>query len=120
MPVVAGGDCAITARAVENVWAQSRASGMAEDAYLASMFETRKLMLTLESYTQAQEAAFLAAGHTRDEADAWHDFCYALTKAAVAEQNITLAAPYTWTLTRDNYNIAGTWPELTQSAGAPG
>lgn len=30
------------------------------------------------------------------------------------------AAPYTWTLTRDNYNTAGTWPELTQSAGAPG
>ena len=96
------------------------ASGMTEDAYWASMFETRKLMLTLESYTQAQEAAFLAAGHTRDEADAWHDFCYALTKAAVDAQNITLAAPYTWTLTRDNYNTAGTWPELTQSAGAPG
>ena len=99
---------------------QNRASGMTEDAYWASMFETRKLMLTLESYTQAQEAAFLAAGHTRDEADAWHDFCYALTKAAVDAQNITLAAPYTWTLTRDNYNTAGTWPELTQSAGAPG
>ena len=93
---------------------------MTEDAYWASMFETRKLMLTLESYTQAQEAAFLAAGHTRDEADAWHDFCYALTKAAVDTQNITLAVPYTWTLTRDNYNTAGTWPELTQSDGAPG
>ncbi|MFR0796774.1 MAG: hypothetical protein ACLSHG_11210 [Oscillospiraceae bacterium] len=26
----------------------------------------------------------------------------------------------TRTLTRDNYNTAGTWPELTQSAGAPG
>ena len=91
------------------------------DAYWASMFETRKLMLTLESYTQAQEAAFLAAGHTRDEADAWHEF-YAmqLTKAAVDAQNIMLAAPYTWTLTRDNYNTAGTWPELTQSAGTPG
>lgn len=34
--------------------------------------------------------------------------------------DIALAAPYTWTLTRDNYNTAGTWPELTQSAGAPG
>lgn len=30
------------------------------------------------------------------------------------------AAPYTWTLTRDNYNTAGTWPELTQSTGTPG
>ena len=68
---------------------------------------------SIERYTQAQEAAFLAAGHTRDEADAWHDFCYALTKAAVDAQNITLAAPYTWTLTRDNYNTAGTRPELT-------
>ena len=58
---------------------------MTEDAYWAAMFETRKLMLTLESYTQAQEAAFPAAEHTRD-----------------------------------NYNTAGTWPELTQSAGAPG
>ena len=48
---------------------------MTEDAYWASMFETRKLMLTLENYTQVQEAAFLAAGHTREETDAWHDFC---------------------------------------------
>ena len=95
-------------------------TGMTEDAYWASMFETRKLMLTLENYTQAQEAAFLAAGHTREETDTWHDFCYALTKAAVDAQNITLAAPYSWTLTRDNYNDAGTWPELTQSTGTPG
>lgn len=95
-------------------------TGMTEDAYWASMFETRKLMITLENYTQAQKAAFLAAGHTREETDAWHDFCYALTKAAVDAQNITLAAPYSWTLARDNYNDAGTWPELTQSTGTPG
>lgn len=95
-------------------------TGMTEDAYWASMFETRKRMLTLENYTQAQEAAFLAAGHTREETDAWHDFCYALTKAAVDAQNITLAAPYSWTLTRDNYNDAGTWPELTPSTATPG
>lgn len=95
-------------------------TGMTEDAYWASMFETRKLMLTLENYTQAQEAAFLAAGHTREETDAWHDFCYALTKAAVDAQNITLAAPYSWTLTRENYNDAGTWPELTPSTAMPG
>ena len=119
-PVITGGDFTITAHTFENMCTQNRASGMTEDAYWASMFETRKLMLTLESYTQAQEAAFLAAGHTRDEADAWHDFCYALTKAAVDAQNITLAAPYSWTLTRDNYNDAGTWPELTQSTGTPG
>ena len=49
-------------------------TGMTEDAYWASMFETRKLMLTLENYTQGQEAAFLAAGHTREETDTWHDF----------------------------------------------
>lgn len=119
-PVITGGDFTITAHTFENMCTQNRASGMTEDACWASMFETRKLMLTLESYTQAQKAAFPAAGHTRDEADAWHDFCYALTKAAVDAQNITLAAPYTWTLTRDNYNTAGTWPELTQSAGTPG
>lgn len=95
-------------------------TGMTEDAYWASMFETRKLILTLENYTQAQKAAFLAAGHAPDETDAWHDFCYTLTKAAVDAQNITLAAPYSWTLTRDNYNDAGTWPELTQSTGTPG
>lgn len=95
-------------------------TGMTEDAYWASMFETRKLMLTLENYTQAQEATFLAAGHTREETDVWHDFCYALTKAAVDAQNITLAAPYSWTLTRDNYNDAGTWPELTPSTATPG
>lgn len=35
-------------------------------------------------------------------------------------QNITLAAPYSWTLTRDNYNDAGTWPELTPSTATPG
>lgn len=93
---------------------------MPEDAYWASMFETRKLMLTLENYTQAQKAAFLAAGHAPDETDAWHDFCYTLTKAAVDAQNITLAAPDSWTLTRENYNDTGTWPELTQSTGTPG
>ena len=95
-------------------------TGMTEDAYWASMFETRKLMLTLENYTQAQKAAFLAAGHAPDETDAWHDFCYTLTKAGVDAQNITLAAPYSWTLTRENYNDTGTWPELTQSTGTPG
>lgn len=95
-------------------------TGMTEDAYWTSMFETRKRMLALENDTQAQEAAFLAAGHTREETDTWHDFCYALTKAAVDAQDITLAAPYSWTLTRDNYNDAGTWPELTQSTGTPG
>lgn len=84
-PVITGGDFTITAHTLENMCTQNRASGMTEDAYWASMFETRKLMLTLESYTQAQEAAFLAAGHTRD-----------------------------------NYNTAGTWPELTQSTGTPG
>lgn len=74
-----------------------------------------------------EDTAYRNAGKTYaesqqpgDETDAWHDFCYALTKAAVDAQNITLAAPYTWTLTRDNYNTAGTWPELTQSAGTPG
>lgn len=95
-------------------------TGMTEDAYWASTFETRKLMITLENYTQAQEAAFLAAGHTREETDAWHDLCYDRTKTAVDAQNITLADGYTWTLTRDNYNGAGAWPELTQGTGTPG
>ena len=97
-PVITGGDFTIMAHTFENMCTQNRASGMTEDAYWASMFETRKLMLTLESYTQAQEAAFLV----------------------VDAQDITLAAPYTWTLTRDNYNTAGTWPELAQSTGTPG
>lgn len=119
-PVITGGDFTITAHTFENMCTQNRASGMTEDAYWASMFETRKLMLTLENYTQAQKAAFLAAGHAPDETDAWHDFCYTLTKAAVDAQNITLAAPYSWTLTRENYNDTGTWPELTQSTGTPG
>lgn len=119
-PVITGGDFTITAHTFENMCTQNRASGMTEDAYWASMFETRKLMLTLENYTQAQKAAFLAARHAPDETDAWHDFCYTLTKAAVDAQNITLAAPYSWTLTRENYNDTGTWPELTQSTGTPG
>lgn len=29
-------------------------------------------------------------------------------------------AAYSWTLTRENYNDTGTWPELTQSTGTPG
>ena len=33
---------------------------------------------------------------------------------------ITLAAPYSWTLPRENYNDTGTWPELSQSTGTPG
>ena len=53
-PGITGGDFTITAHTFENMCTQNRASGMTEDAYWASMFETRKLMLTLESYTQAQ------------------------------------------------------------------
>lgn len=34
--------------------------------------------------------------------------------------DFTIAAPCSWTLTRENYNDAGTWPELTQSTGTPG
>ena len=34
--------------------------------------------------------------------------------------DFTIAAPCRWTLPRENYNDAGTWPELTQSTGTPG
>ncbi len=62
MPVITDGDFTITAHTFENMCTQNRASGMTEDAYWASMFETRKLMLTLESYTQAQEGPSLRRG----------------------------------------------------------
>lgn len=99
-PVITGGDFTITAHTFENMCAQNRASGMTETE--ATQYTLVRYIVTRSLYDQA-----VAEG-------------YAAADAAVDVQNITLAAPYSWTLTRENYNDAGTWPELTQSTGTPG
>lgn len=99
-PVITGGDFTITAHTFENMCTQNRASGMTEAE--ATQYTLVRYIVTRSLYDQA-----VAEG-------------YAAADAAVNAQNITLAAPYSWTLTRDNYNGAGTWPELTQSTGTPG
>lgn len=38
----------------------------------------------------------------------------------ITGRDFTITAPCSWTLTRENYNDTGTWPELTQSTGTPG
>lgn len=62
-----------------------------------------------------EDTAYRNAGKTYAESQQPGDETPVITSG-----DITLAAPYSWTLTRDNYNTAGTWPELTQSDGAPG
>lgn len=99
-PVITGGDFTITAHTFENMRAQNRASGMTETE--ATQYTLVRYIVTHSLYDQA-----VAEG-------------YAAADAAVDAQNITLAAPYSWTLTRDNYNDAGTWPELTLSTATPG
>ena len=62
-----------------------------------------------------EDTAYRNAGKTYAESQQPGDEMPVITGG-----DITLAAPYTWTLTRDNYNTAGTWPELAQSTGTPG
>ena len=99
-PVITGGDFTITAHTFENMCTQNRASGMTETE--ATQYTLVRYIVTRSLYDQA-----VAEG-------------YAAADSAVNAQNITLAAPYSWTLTRDNYNDAGTWPELTPSTATPG
>lgn len=98
-PVITGGDFTITAHTFENMCTQNRASGMTETE--AAQYTLVRYIVTRSLYDQAVAEGYAAAD-------------------AAVQQNITLAAPYSWTLTRDNYNDAGTWPELTQSTGTPG
>lgn len=95
-PVITGGDFTITAHTFENMCTQNRASGMTETE--ATQYTLVRYIVTRSLYDQA-----VAEGY-----------------AAVDAQNITLTVPYSWTLTRDNYNDAGTWPELTPSTATPG
>lgn len=99
-PVITGGDFTITAHMFENMCTQNRASGMMEAE--ATQYTLVRYIVTRSLYDQAVAEGCAAAD------------------AAVDAQNITLAAPYSRTLTRDNYNDAGTWPDLTQSTGTPG
>lgn len=62
-----------------------------------------------------EDTAYRNAGKTYAESQQPGDETPVITGGDIA-----LAAPYTWTLTRDNYNTAGTWPELAQSTGTPG
>ena len=99
-PVITGGDITITAHTFENMCTQNRASGMTET--VAAQYTLARYIVTRSLYYQAVTDGYAAAD------------------AAVDAQNITLAAPYSRTLTRDNYNDAGMWPELTPSTAAPG
>lgn len=99
-PVITGGDFTITAHTFENMCTQDHASGMTETE--ATQYTLVRYIVTRLLYDQA-----VAEG-------------YAAADAAVDAQDITLAAPYSWTLTRDNCNDAGTWPELTPNTATPG
>ncbi len=73
------------------------------------------IVLYIAAKRPIEDTAYRNAGKTYAESQQPGDETPVITGGDIA-----LAAPYTWTLTRDNYNTAGTWPELTQSAGAPG
>lgn len=92
-------------------------TGMTEDEYWDSMFETRRMLITLENFAEAKRTAFLADGHTQEDAAAWEAYCFDLTQKAINAQAITLAGPYTWELTPENYNAVTIWPSLSGWAG---
>lgn len=73
------------------------------------------IVLYIAAKRPIEDTAYRNAGKTYAESQQPGDETPVITGGDIA-----LAAPYTWTLTHDNYNTAGTWPELTQSAGAPG
>lgn len=73
------------------------------------------IVLYIAAKRPIEDTAYHNAGKTYAESRQPGDETPVITGGDIA-----LAAPYTWTLTRENYNDAGTWPELTQSAGAPG
>lgn len=73
------------------------------------------IVLYIAAKRPIEDTAYRNAGKTYAESQQPGDETPVITGGDIA-----LAAPYTWTLTRDNYNTAGAWPELTQSAGAPG
>lgn len=50
----------------------------------------------------------------------WCVLIVVLAMCIVLYAAVKRPAPYSWTLTRENYNDTGTWPELTQSTGTPG
>ena len=88
-------------------------TGMTEDEYWDSMFETRRMLITLENFAEAKRTAFLADGHTQEDAAAWEAYCFDLTQKAIDAQAITLADPYAWELTTENYNAVTIWPSLS-------
>ena len=73
------------------------------------------IVLYIAAKRPIEDTAYRNAGKTYAESQQPGDETLVITGG-----DFTLAAPYTWTLTRDNYNTGGTWPELTQSTGAPG
>ncbi len=94
-----------------------KGTGMTEDEYWASMFDTRKMLITLENYAEAKRTAFLANGHTQDDEAAWQAYCLDLTQQAIDAQEITLAEPYAWELTAENCNAVAIWPSLSGWGG---
>lgn len=70
-----------------------------------------------ESQQPGDETPVITGGDFTITAHTFENMCTQNRASGMTEAE---AAPYTWTLTRDNYNTGGTWPELTQSAGAPG
>lgn len=91
----------------EDFYTYLEGTGMTEDAYWASMFESTRMILTLERYAQLKLAAYLEAGNA---ADGWEDYCYCLTRDAVDAQSLTFADGYAWETTEENYNVANIWP----------
>lgn len=73
------------------------------------------IVLYIAAKRPIEDTAYRNAGTTYAESQQPGDETPVITGGDIA-----LAAPYTWTLTCDNYNTGGTWPELTQSTDTPG
>lgn len=95
----------------EDYYAFLKGTGMTEDAYWESMFGVRQMLDTIEVFTAAEREAYLQAGNSETDTEAWEAYCLRLAQMAVERQNIALTEPYTWALTEENYG-QHYWPKL--------
>lgn len=96
---------------VEDFYEMIEGANMTEDEYWDSMFEKYQMLATVEAFTTAEREAYLKAGNSEMDTEAWEAYCLRLAQMAVERQNITLAEPYTWELTEENYGQYY-WPKL--------
>lgn len=83
-------------------------AGMTEDEYWASQFDSIELHGVIGQYVDAMRAKF-EKDNSLTTANAWVQYYYELTKAAVAAQRLELDKSLTWELSPDDELLKGLW-----------